>query len=504
MKVALICNASEQIGPQYISAFLKQHNHQVRLFFDPVLFDDKIVFNFGVLERIFSMRSRLIQAVVNWDPDLIGISTVTVTYQWAKDVAIRIKQALPNVKIIAGGPHAMLSPEVMIEETCFDIVCIGEGERAVTELADSVQSGKIDYSIKDLWFRKNGQIVKNPLRMLYEDLDSLPFPDRSIFEPYFNMSDSLLTMSLRGCPHQCSYCSHNVLRKNYKGKGKYLRRKSPERFIEELTHFKEDYHYKFVRIYDDIFTHDLKWLETFTPLYKKHINLPFFCLGHPKYLDEERAQLILEAGCRWIQVGIESLNEHTRRHSLNRDETNEEVLAAIHLLEKCQLRYELDFIFGLPGDNEETYVKTVSVLKKCNHLNRVGALILSYLPKTEIIEHSLECHDIIPDDIKGIEEGLEKSQTSIGSIRSREKKKLAERYNLLYRLCAFLPEQYIAFLQNTGFFKVLVYLNPFLIYFIRVFGMDDVDKIFIKSFFRQLSKRIFQRNSYYRTWRERI
>ena len=497
MKIALICNGSEQLGIQYISASLKKSNHQTRLFLDPCLFNDKIVFNFVSLEKMFSMRKKLIDAVVDWEPDLIGISSVTVTYQWSKDIARALKEKLPNKLIIIGGPHAILTPEVIIQEPCFDIVCIGEGEKAVVELADSIRNNAIDYSIKDLWFRKDGEIIINPLRNLQEDLDELPLPDRSIFEPYYNMSDSLLTMSLRGCMFRCAYCSHNVIREKYKGKGKYVRRKSPEKFISELEYFKNKYKYKFVRIYDDIFTHDLEWLEKFSLLYKKKINLPFFCLGHPMYLDEDRIRLINEAGCKWIQVGIESLNEQTRKKILNRPESNNQIYNSISLLEKYKMRYELDFIFGLPGDDENTYKETVDFLKPLNSLNRVSALILSFLPKTEIINHSLKYKDIDVDEIKNIEEGLESSQTDKGSIRKEHTRKLSERYNLLYRLCAFMGEGKIDFPRKTGLIKVLVYLNPFLLYIIRIMGMDIVDKIFVKLFFRQSAKIAFFKNKYY-------
>ncbi len=497
MKVALICNSAEQIGIQHISAALKQKGHQTRLFLDPSLFNDRIVFNFHNAEKIFSMRRKLVEKTVNWQPDLIGITTVTITFPWAKDIAAKLKHELPQTPIIAGGPHAIMSPEVIIAEPFFDIVCTGEGEHAVVELADAIRNNTQNYSIPDLWFKKDGKIIKNPLRNLTENLDSLPRPDRSVFEPYFNMSDSLLSMSMRGCLMHCAYCSHNVVKKAYQGKGKYVRRKSVEGYISELIFFKERYNYKFVRIYDDIFTHDKIWLEQFSKLYKKQINVPFFCLSHPRYLDDDSIHLIKEAGCRWIQVGIESLNEKTRKYVLNRPESNDEVLKAIKLLEKYQLRYELDFIFGLPGDNENTYQQTIDVLKHCRSLNRVSALTLSYLPKTEIIGHSLRTNEINLNDVDNIEAGLEGCQTGKGSIRNRTKLKLAAQYNLLYRLCAFLNAKQIDFINKIGLCSLLRHLNPFPAYLIRLLGIDTVDKIFIKLTLRHFIKVVFFKNSFF-------
>lgn len=498
MKIALVCNGSEQLGLQYISACLRQRGHETRLFMDPSVFNDRVVFNQEGLERLVSMRGPLVQAVADWKPDLIGLSVVTIVYPWAKDLGRRFKALLPTVPIIVGGPHAMLAPDVIIEEPCFDMVCLGEGEAAMAELADSLAEGRLDSGILDIWFKTAQGVVKNPLRHLQENLDELPLPDRSIFEPYLNMSDSLLTMSQRGCIYRCAYCSHNVVRKNYKGKGRYVRRMSPERFIEHLVHFKNLYDYKFVRIYDDIFTYDHEWLQKFTPLYKKHIGLPFFCLGHPRYLKEEAVRLIKEAGCRWIQVGVESLNPKTRREVLNRPESNEEIFEAIRLLEKYELRYELDFIFGLPGDDKQTYEMTLDFLKKTRHLNRVSALMLSYLPKTEIIGHSLRNNDISEEDLDGISQGLEGCQTDRGSIRTAEKLKEVSRYNMLYRLCAFLPEGGIDFLRKRNLFAFAPFRTAFL-NGVRLLGMDTVDRIFVKYFFRQLVKVVVRRGRYYRT-----
>ncbi|MFH0986183.1 MAG: radical SAM protein [Candidatus Omnitrophota bacterium] len=497
-KVALICNGSEQIGLQYISACLKARGHETRLFMDPSLLNDRVVFNFESAEKLFSMRRELILSVTGWKPDLIGISTVTITYPWARDIGKGLKEVLPDVPIIVGGPHAIMIPEVIITEPFFDMVCAGEGEQAIGELADSIGARTLNTAIQDIWFKRDGQVIQNPLRHLTEDLDSLPFPDRAIFEPYLNMNDSLLTMSQRGCVYQCTYCSHNVLKENYKGKGCYVRRKSPERFVEELRHFKELYSYEFVRIYDDIFTHDIAWLETFTPLYLKHINKPFFCLAHPLCLKERAVQLIKEAGCKWIQVGIESMNPQTRKDILNRPESNEDIGKAIALLEKYGIKYELDFIFGLPGDDVSTYEKTVDFLKGKKHLSRVSALTLSFLPKTQIVDHSICEGSISVDDIRNIEQGLEGCQTDGGSIRSKEKQRIAERYNVLYRLCAFMSGPQIDWVRRRGLDKILVRLNPFLIYLIRIFGMDTVDRIFVKMFFNQMFKVTLGRRHYYR------
>jgi len=497
VKVALVCDAAEQLGIQHISASLKRGNNQVKLFLDPSIFNDKIVFNNEKLSKYFDIEDLMVKEIINWSPEIVGISTVTVTYQWALRVAKKIKDLNPDILIIIGGPHANLTPESIIKENSVDIVCIGEGEEAVYELTEKMKNNKDITNIKNLYVKKDGEIYKNEVRHLNEDLDSIPYPDREIFEPYLNTKDSLLTISLRGCPYSCTYCSHNALKKLYHGKGKYVRRKSPEYFVNEMHYFKQKYNFKFVRIYDDIFTYDVNWLKEFVPLYKKYIDKPFFCLGHPNCLKEEAVRLISEAGCKWIQIGIESMNEHTRNNYLNRPEKNDTIINGLKTLDKYNIRYELDFIFGLPGDDEDTFSHTVDVLKKCKSLNRVSTLNLSFLPKTEIVNHFLE-DDNKDEMVDHICKGLESPQTDKGSIRDSQLKKIAAEYAVLYRLCAFLPEKIINLFVSSKFYKILPKFNPFLYYFVRLLGVDKVDKIFLKEFTRQLIKYIFFRPNYYR------
>jgi hypothetical protein len=111
----------------------------------------------------------------------------------------------------------------------------------------------------------------------------------------------------------------------------------------------------------------------------------------------------------------------------------------------------------------------------------------------------MQCNDIGQEDLRNINEGLEGCQTDKGSIRDRQKRLIAERYNLLYRLCAFLGEQWIDFIRQTGLHKILIVFNPFLLYFIRILGMDTVDKIFVRIFFNQLLKVLFASEKYYST-----
>ncbi|MFA5259884.1 MAG: cobalamin-dependent protein, partial [Candidatus Omnitrophota bacterium] len=207
MKIAFINDSAQQLGIQYMSAVLKQHGHDVKLFMDPQLFDDDMI-RIQKFSRWLDYKKELVRRLKAYQPDLIGISVVTDFYQWACRIAMMIKEEM-NVPIIAGGIHPTSVPERVLKNDCFDMVCLGEGEFPLLELADSLQRGQPDYTIRNIWFKRDGHIIKNELRPLIEDLDTLPLPDTDLYysaSPHFKRTGLYVTMTSRGCPNACSYC----------------------------------------------------------------------------------------------------------------------------------------------------------------------------------------------------------------------------------------------------------------------------------------------------------
>src|SRR3989338_10901652 len=147
MKIAFVNDSCERLGVEYISAVLKAGGHQTKLFVDPQLFDDVYIHS-HFLKNIFNYKNKLIFELKNYRPGLISISVDTECYQWACTISRLIKKGLPGTPIIFGGIHPTSVPERVIKNDFVDMVCVGEGEYPMLELADSMQKGKIDYGIK--------------------------------------------------------------------------------------------------------------------------------------------------------------------------------------------------------------------------------------------------------------------------------------------------------------------------------------------------------------------
>jgi anaerobic magnesium-protoporphyrin IX monomethyl ester cyclase len=203
-------------------------------------------------------------------------------------------------------------------------------------------------------------------------------------------------MTSRGCPYNCSYCFNHFFRDIPDEKSNYIRRRSVKHVMEELTIAKEKYKIKMIEFWDDIFIFDKKWLKEFLEAYKKEIDLPFKCYIHVNLFDEDIAIWLHEAGCQWVDFGIQHINEEYRKKYLKRNESNANIVNTLRLLKKYKIVSFADYIIGLPGDtvehNEEARLFFIE-----NMPDIIEPYWMSYHPQTEIIEKGFE-HNILNDE----------------------------------------------------------------------------------------------------------
>lgn len=361
IKVALVAGPEENLGIKYLSAVLKREGHEVDLFFDPQLFSDEII-SINLLSKIFNLKKDLINDICAYHPDLIGFSVHSDFYNWALNLASALKKAI-NAPVVFGGIHPTSVPDKVIESDAVDMICVGEGEYPLLDLANSIENKNLRFDIKNIWFKDKGQVVKNPLRPLV-DVNELPYPDHGIYykkNACFRIGYH--TIASRGCPYSCSYCCHSILKFLYRGE-KYYRIRNPDSLIYEISDNLKKYGFKIVRFYDDIFPFEMEWLERFTCLYKKNIGLPFICYSHPSIVNCERIALLKEAGCVEIRLGIQSLDPEIRRNVLNRFESNESIEKAIKNIKNFDIGFVTENIIGLPGQKRNDIISMLEFYKK--------------------------------------------------------------------------------------------------------------------------------------------
>ena len=392
MNITFFYQGFESAGIGYISSVLKSKGHKVNLIVDHLFFADGFI-ELPTLRKLLKIEERLIKRVLETKPDLIAFSVVSDYYQWSLYWAKKFKEA-SNIPIIFGGIHPTSVPERVIANSFVDIICVGEGEYPLLELADRFdKTAKLEpYGIENLWYKENRKIINNGLRPLIENLDSLPFPDKQIFyDAIFGSSKIYKVNITRGCPYQCSYCYNNALRKLYTGKGKYLRRRSVDSVIKELVEAKERWNFKEVVIIDDLFVQNKDWLKNFVSQYKKIANksLPYVTTVHPNVVDEEIVSLLKESGCREVDMGVQSANENTRSNILRRPGTNDDIEKAVQLLKSVGIYVYIDHIGGIPYEGENEQIEAVKFYNKIRPY-WVSFYWLSYYPHSDIIGTAIE------------------------------------------------------------------------------------------------------------------
>ncbi len=448
--VRFIHTGTEALGIEYLSAVLKGAGHTTDLVFDA---DNVFGFQFNLLKKAFKYNERLKKAIMQGGPDILAFSVTCDNIDWAYATAEKIKKDT-HLPVVFGGVQATLIPEVIIAKPFVDFVITGEGEFALLELVESLKNKTPFKDIKNLWFKDNGSYRGNQLRELVDDLDRLPFPDKTLFPKMPLRFYPLITG--RGCPYLCTYCCAPVLRKMYQGNGRPVRRRSPENVIAELVFAKEKYDFNMVIFEDDLFVYDKSWLKTFAELYREKINLPCQACAHPNLIDEEMISLLKRIRCRAVEIGVQSLNETIRTEVLRRYYSNSHLKEVLALLKKNTICCEVDNIIGLPGESENDIL---DMLKFYNELRpgKIEIFYLNYFPRLEIIKKS----NLAPEQAEMINKGELFSTHVIDSGRNITGLNLrrVNRIILAMTLIYIVPRRIVELVIKKKWYRLLPPIN---------------------------------------------
>ncbi len=340
-------------GLASISAVLKQGGHDVQLYHQLYMPD----------------RKEFIEKVKSFKPDVIGFSMRTTAVPFVTEMAGWLKAEMPEIPVGVGGYHAILVPEECIKIDGIDMVIVGEGEYPWLDYMNDLRDGVQRTDIESIFFKtENGEIIKNPVRPLIEDLDTLPFPDFDLFD-FENLDRSknftAMVMLSRGCLFSCTYCGNSQFRNIYPNKQKYCRFRSPEKAIELLELLLKKYPFiKFIEFRDAIFNMYKEWFYEFMPMYIEKIHLPFNCNLRFDVLDEEMVKMLKDGGCYMIDIGLENGNEEFRRKYLHRNMKNDHMIQVSKWFRKYKITALTYNIVGLPYETLELSLETVKLNAK--------------------------------------------------------------------------------------------------------------------------------------------
>lgn len=516
MNCVLVAIGWENISLQALSAMLKKHGHEVHLVYDQSLFDDKNYLCIEWMARLLDQKDLVLQRIIELEPDLVGFHVQTIQYLEMRELARNLKRFY-NVPVIFGGIHPHSSPNqvLLAEDPAVDIICQSEGEYPLLELCNSIEKGKIDYSIKNLWFRlEGGALVKNETRPLIENLDDLPTIDKELFAPHVPLSYSYLSSPSRGCPYVCNFCSLSFLGAEAKRlDGPRVRERSAGSLLAEVKAHITQYKSPWIDFRQPVMSASKNWTVEFFKRYKEEIGLPFRCFTHPLLINEPAVRAIHEAGCFAIQMGIECWDEDIRNRVINRSESNDEIRQAVAILEKVGQPYALDYILGLPRlpvvmpdgtqrpPTEAETLRSISeellgfaeFLAPLKHCYRIAPFMIQYMPGTKLIDHGMVTGDLNLEEVERLYNGQHDNYMASGSIViNPERLRLLNGYRVLLRLMSFLPPWAKKLLLQLKAYKIF-WMAPFRIFIsildIMIATRDKDATTYVKNYLWWFMKR---------------
>jgi radical SAM superfamily enzyme YgiQ (UPF0313 family) len=127
-----------------------------------------------------------------------------------------------------------------------------------------------------------------------------------------------------------------------------------------IGHVKKHYWIRDLMIIDDNFLLDKKKLfQICDTMIKERMDLTWYCIAHARSMTKDRLLKIKEAGCWFIEVGIESGNNQVLRQ-IKKNITKAEIMDAVDSAKRAGLKVKGNFIFGFPGDTAETIDETIN------------------------------------------------------------------------------------------------------------------------------------------------
>ncbi|MEM7816461.1 MAG: radical SAM protein, partial [Candidatus Aenigmatarchaeota archaeon] len=296
---------------------------------------------------------------------------------------------------------------------------------------------------------------------------------------YIDFSVSYMIYTSKGCLFNCSYCEETIYKNEFGSN--YFRRRSPENVIKELEEAKKIFKIKEVIYKDSIFTFDKSWLKKYLKLYQEKINLPYKCFGKAESFDEEIANLLKKTGCYCVEFGAQTFNENIKKEILARYESNQQLLEAFKICDRNKLRYDIDYLFGIPKETVDDHIKAAKIFTTLKYLNRIKCHNLTFYPKALIYQFA-------PDYIKN----NKNYQADFFSTISGQKDiiKFNKIFIKYFRVLPLLSKRINLFLLKKNHWKIFNYIpNAIVLIFMLLLAIKNRDKrfaIYVKLYLRKI------------------
>lgn len=306
---------------------------------------------------------------INFDDntDLVGITVTLDVLPRAIEIAKEFKAK--GIKVVAGGIHITTAPD-RIPEGAFDVLCIGMAETTWPYIIDDFKKG----TLQKCYYAKS-ITPKDIVSPAYDMIN----PDEYL---YFN-----IVHTSRSCPFRCDFCY------NSSGHHQFVNRE-----IDDVIRDIESLKTKHIMFIDDNFIGNIGWTREFLMRIKDmglkwNAAVSANIVNHPELLD-----LMKTSGCKSLFIGFESINSKSIESVHKNQNEIKEYELLIAMLHDRGIMINGSFVFGLDGDNMETFKSTMEWIVN-QKIETITSHILTPYPGTIFHETMEKSGRIIDSDL---------------------------------------------------------------------------------------------------------
>ena len=161
--------------------------------------------------------SKVFKEILIFNPRIVAFTAVSSQFTFVMEISEGIKKTNSEIITVCGGVHPTIFPACVLETPYLDGTFRGESELSFVEFLQKVDQKKPFRDTDNFCYNDKGNVITNPLKPFIDDLDSLPFPDKTSY-PYIETVSQYGIAPFffsRGCPFLCSYCCNHAIAKAY-------------------------------------------------------------------------------------------------------------------------------------------------------------------------------------------------------------------------------------------------------------------------------------------------
>lgn len=366
------------LGTLYAASNLRTNNYEI------IFHDNNLKDSFNDISS--SIDEENIQYVVIYDDGFNYLTKMCLTNMREATFKIIKEAKSKSCKVILNSSDSTDHFE-SYHAAGADYVIHGEGELALLELINTLESGHGAEDLLGISQKRGKEILKNPKRPVLKNLDDLPMAawdlvDMNAYREIWMKEHGYFSLNLattRGCPYKCNWCAKPIYGNRYNSR-------SPQRVVEEISYLMKEFDVDYFWMCDDIFGLKPNWVKEFKTLVQKD-NLKFKYKIQSRVdlmLKEDQIEDLIDSGADMIWVGAESGSQKIL-DAMDKGTQVEQIYEATRMLKKKGARIGFFLQFGYLGENWKDIQKTIQMVTELLP-DDIGISVSYPLPGTKFYE----------------------------------------------------------------------------------------------------------------------